>query len=457
MSDPAPAREPRESRESADASDFGNALAVRVLSPLWGAGRGWWLLFAIAAAGTLLLIVTVWYSVAVGTGVWGTNIPVAWAFPIVNFVWWIGIGHAGTFISAILLLLNQRWRSSVNRLAETMTLFALVNASMFPVLHLGRPWFAYWLVPYPATMGVWPNFKSALTWDLAAIVTYFVVSALFWYLGLLPDLATARDLSPRRRQRLVYGVLALGWTGAGYAWRRRGSTLLILAGLAAALVVSVHSVVSLDFSIAQLPGWHSTMFPPYFVIGAVYSGLAMVLVLSILVRRGYGLYDVITDDHLERLSKLVLATGLLLAYCYVVELFIAWDSADPYERAQYFVHRTRGPIATAYWLMLTLNLLTPQLFWFARFRRNALVLLIAGCAILLGMWLERFVIIVGGLARGFLPSSWAAYTPTWVDISILIGSIGLFGLLFLLFLRFLPVAALSEIRSDRFFTSLHQS
>ena len=427
-------------------------MVERVLAPLWRTGLGWWILFAIAAAGTLLLGFGLTYSLAVGTGVWGNNIPVAWAFPIINFVWWIGIGHAGTFISAFLLLLDQRWRAAVSRLAETMTLFALVNAAMFPLLHLGRPWFGYWLIPYPATMSVWPNFKSSLPWDVAAIFTYFTVSVLFWYLGLVPDLATVRDDARRRRQRLVYGVLALGWTGSATEWRQRGAALAIIAGLAAPLVISVHSIVSLDFSIAQLPGWHSTLFPPYFVIGAIYSGLAMVLVLAVLVRRAYALHDVITDDVLDRLAKLALVTALLLAYCYVVELFIAWYSADPHERSQYFVHRWREPLpfAVIYWLMLALNLVTPQLFWFSGLRRNKLVLLVAGCVILVGMWLERFVIIVGSLSHDFLPSSWGGYTPTWVDLSILAGSLGLFGLLYLLFLRFLPLAALSEIRAGRF-------
>jgi len=263
--------------------DSVDAATARVLAVLGGGGVGWWISFAVAAAGTVLLAVGVTYSVAVGTGVWGNNIPAAWAFPIINFVWWIGLGHAGTFISAFLLLLDQPWRSAVSRLAETMTLIALVNAAMFPLLHLGRPWFAYWAVPYPGTMGVWPNFKSALPWDLAAVVTYFTISLLFWYVGLMPDLATARDSAPRRRRRLAYGVLALGWTGSGDAWRRRQTALLMMAALAAPLVVSVHSVFSLDFSFALVAGWHATLFPPYFVAGLIYSCLASVLVLAVLV------------------------------------------------------------------------------------------------------------------------------------------------------------------------------
>jgi Ni/Fe-hydrogenase subunit HybB-like protein len=446
----APAIAPGMAESTKSGRESATDVATRVLAPLWGASAGWWILLAIAAAGTLLLGVGVVYSVAVGTGVWGTNIPVAWAFPIINFVWWIGLGHAGTFISAFLLLLDQRWRSAVSRLAESMTLFALVNASMFPVLHLGRPWFLYWLLPYPATMGVWPNFKSSLTWDVAAIFTYFTVSLLFWYLGLLPDLAAARARAPGRRQRLIYGVLALGWTGSGTEWRRRRSALTIIAALAAPLVVSVHSVVSLDFAIAQLPGWHATLFPPYFVVGAVFSGLALVLVLAVLVRGAYRLHDVITDAHLDRLAKLVLATGLLLAYCYVLELFTVWYSGDPYERAQYFEYRWRGPLAVVYWPMMALNVLTPQLFWVARLRRSGPVLVGAGCAILIGMWLERFIIIIASLSRDFLPSSWGAYAPSWVDLSILAGSVGLFGLFFLLFVRFVPLAAVTEIQAERF-------
>ncbi|HKN58486.1 MAG TPA: NrfD/PsrC family molybdoenzyme membrane anchor subunit, partial [Gemmatimonadaceae bacterium] len=315
------------------------------------------------------------------------------------------------------------------------------------------PWFAYWLLPYPGTMGVWPNFKSSLTWDVAAIFTYFTVSLLFWYLGMIPDLAAARDRAPSRKRRLTYGIIALGWAGSGTEWRRRRSAMIIIAAIIAPLVFSVHSVVSLDFTVAQLPGWHETLFPPYFVIGAVYSGLALVLVLAVLVRSAYGLHDIITEKHFDRLAKIALVAALLLMYCYTVEMFSAWYSADPYERAQYFVHRWHGPFAVIYWTMLAMNFLTPQLFWFARLRRSPLVVAIAGSVILVAMWLERFVIIVGSLSRDFLPSSWHEYAPTWVDLSIFVGSIAFFALLFLLFLRFLPIAAVSELRADRFLTS----
>jgi molybdopterin-containing oxidoreductase family membrane subunit len=426
------------------------ALTAHLLAPLWTTSRAWRRLVLAAAAGTLLFVATVAYVVAKGIGVLGTTMPVAWAFPIVNFVWWVGIGHAGTFLSAFLLLLGQRWRSSINRLAEAMTLFALVNAAIFPVLHLGRPWFAYWLVPYPSTLGVWPNFKSALPWDVAAIATYLVVTVLFWYLGLIPDLAAARDRAPDRRRALIYGVFALGWSGSATEWRQRRVAYTLLAALATPLVISVHSVVSLDFATAQLPGWHSTLFPPYFVVGAIYSGLAMVLVLMLPVRAALRLHDVITESHLDRLAQVLLAIGLMLAYSYVVELFVGWYDGDRYARFVHLVDRPTGPYAWAYWLMTALNLVTPQLFWFRRFRTSVPVLFAGGLAVLLGMWLERFVIVVESLSRDFLPSSWHGYTPTWVDLGMLAGSVSLFALLFLLFVRFVPPIAVNEVKRLRF-------
>lgn len=430
-----------------DASDA--SLTDVVLAPLWHSSRAWWALFAFSAAGTLLLLGTVTYTVMVGIGTWGNNIPVAWAFAITNFVWWIGIGHAGTFISAFLLLLNQKWRGSINRIAEAMTIFALVNAALFPLLHLGRPWFFYWLVPYPATMNVWPNFKSALPWDVAAVTTYFTVSLLFWFLGLVPDLATARDRAPTLLRRRVYGIFALGWRGSGFQWQRYRVAYVLLAGLATPLVISVHSVVSLDFSIAQLPGWHSTIFPPYFVVGAIYSGLAMVLILLLPVRRAFHLSNIITEAHLNAIAKLMLAMGLMLAYSYVIETFMAWYSADAAERYTYLVERPFGPYAVAYWIMTVLNVLSPQLFWSKRLRTNTVVLFLVSVGILTGMWMERFLIIVTSLNRDFLTSSWHIYIPTWVDWCILAGSVGLFGFLFLLFLRFVPSVAISEVKSLR--------
>ena len=448
MTSPALARVEPETELSLTTDD--RAMVEAILAPLDGTPRFWIALMALCAVGTLLWVVSVGYTVTMGIGTWGNNIPVAWAFGIINFVWWIGIGHAGTFISAFLLLLNQPWRAAVARMAEAMTVIAVAMAATFPLLHLGRPWFFYWLVPYPATTGVWPNFKSALPWDVAAIASYFLVSVLFFYLGLVPDLATARDWLAGRARRRIYGVFALGWNGAGHQWRRRHAVLKMIAAIAAALVVSVHSIVSLDFSIAQVSGWHSTIFPPYFVLGAIYSGFAMVLALAIPVRAAYRLERVITMHHLERLAKLVLTIALLVAYCYAIELFTASYSRDPRDREMHLMHWPFGPFAGFYWAMLVLNVLTPQLFWFGRFRRSTRVLFSVAIAILIGMWLERFVIVVSSLSRAGLPSSWYEYAPTWVDWGILVGSLSIFGLFFLLFLRFVPAAAISELRRDRF-------
>ncbi|HEY2378753.1 MAG TPA: NrfD/PsrC family molybdoenzyme membrane anchor subunit [Gemmatimonadaceae bacterium] len=425
-------------------------LSTRLLASSWTAKPRWWPLFAISGALTLLFIVGIVETFMRGIGAWGNNIPVAWAYGIVNFVWWIGIGHAGTFISAFLLLLNQHWRASINRIAEAMTLFALVNASLFPVLHLGRPWFFYWLIPYPATMGVWPNFKSSLPWDVAAISTYFTVSLLFWYLGLVPDLAAARDRAPGRLRRQLYGIFALGWRGRASEWRHYRVAYTLLAGLATPLVISVHSIVSLDFSITQLPGWHSTIFPPYFVVGAIYSGFAMVLMLMLPIRRAFGLQDIITTQHLDNLGKLLLVTGSMVAYAYICEAFIAWYSGDPFERYAMLIARPLGPYAILFWVMIAANVVTPQFFWSSRVRSSPFALFVAGAAIWVGMWIERFVIIVGSLSRDFLPSSWHNYAPTWVDWSLLIGSVGLFSLLFLTFLRWVPFIPLSEVKKLRY-------
>lgn len=427
-----------------------DALTTQLLQPLWTSSRVWWPLFLISGAFALLFVIAMGVTFTRGIGSWGNNIPVAWGYGITNFVWWIGIGHAGTFISAFLLLLNQRWRASVNRLAEAMTLFALVNASLFPILHLGRPWFAYWLVPYPATMGVWPNFKSSLPWDVAAISTYFTVSLLFWYLGLIPDLAAARDRAPGRLRRQIYGIFALGWRGRAREWSTHRLAYGLLAGLATPLVISVHSIVSLDFSITQLPGWHSTIFPPYFVVGAIYSGLAMVLMLLLPVRRIFALDNVITVRHLDAIAKLLLATGVILGYAYLCEMFGAWYSSNTFERYSMLIARPFGPYAIVFWAMIVANVLIPQLFWSRRLRTNPVVLFGASVLIWAGMWCERFVIIVGSLNRDFLPSSWHLYAPTWVDWSLLLGSIGLFAFLFLAFLRWVPFIPVSELKKLRF-------
>jgi Ni/Fe-hydrogenase subunit HybB-like protein len=410
--------------------------------------RGWWMLLIPSLLLTGLLLFALSYTAIYGIGTWGNNIPVGWAFGIINLVWWIGIGHAGTLISAILLLFQQQWRTSINRFAEAMTLFAVVNAALFPVFHLGRPWFAYWLVPYPSTMRIWPQFKSALTWDLFAISTYLTTSFLFWYLGLVPDLAALRDASTTRTKRIVYGIFALGWRGSSRHWQHWNIAYLLLAGLSTPLVLSVHSVISFDFATSVLPGWHATIFPPYFVAGAVFSGFAMVMTLIIPARRVFGLKDVITIRHLENMNKVMLATGLIVAYGYSMENFIAWYNGNPYE-AFAFANRWAGPYAPFYWLMIFCNVVTPQILWSKRARTSIWTMWIASILINIGMWLERFIIIVVSLHRDFLPSSWAMYRPTWVDISIYVGTLGLFGTLFLLFLRFVPAVAASEVKELR--------
>jgi Ni/Fe-hydrogenase subunit HybB-like protein len=435
----------------ADALLIGRPSAAEISDKLLGTtsvrgGRGWRLAFAIAGALTALLFVCMTYTFTTGIGVWGNMIPVAWAFGIINFVWWIGIGHAGTFISAILYLFEQRWRTSINRFAEGMTLFAVMQAALFPLLHLGRPWFAYWLFPYPSQMELWPQVKSALPWDAAAVTTYFTVSLLFWYLGLLPDLASLRDHAPTRARRLVYGLFALGWNGRATTWRHYRAAYLVLAGLATPLVLSVHSVVSSDFAIGLTPGWHSTIFPPFFVAGAIFSGFAMVLTLVIPTRAVFKLHNVITDKHLDNCAKLTLVTGLVVAYGYIVEFFIAWYSGAIAEIQQFFSGRPFGPSAFVFWMMLACNVGVPQLLWSSRLRSRVWLLFAASILINVGMWSERFVIIVMSLQREYLPAMWRAYSPTWVDLGLLAGTIGFFSLLFLLFLRFVPFIAVSEVK-----------
>jgi molybdopterin-containing oxidoreductase family membrane subunit len=423
------------------------ALGEALLGTTWRVrGRGWRIAFAITGALTLMLFALVTYTVVTGIGVWGNMIPVAWAFGIINFVWWIGIGHAGTFISAILYLFEQRWRTSINRLAEAMTLFAVLQAAMFPVLHLGRPWFAYWLFPYPSQMEVWPQVKSALPWDAAAVTTYFTVSLLFWYLGLLPDLASLRDGAPTRRRRILYGLFALGWNGKASTWRHYRAAYLILAGLATPLVLSVHSVVSSDFAMGLVPGWHSTIFPPYFVAGAIFSGFAMVITLLIPVRAVFKLHAFITPKHLENCAKLTLVTGLIVAYGYLLEWFLAWYSGNAAEIYQAYVARPTGPGATVFWITMVCNVAVPQLLWWRRVRTSVWLLFVLSLLVNVGMWGERFMIIVQSLQREYLPSMWGDYAPTWVDLGIFTGTIGFFLFLFLVFLRLVPIIALSEMR-----------
>jgi Ni/Fe-hydrogenase subunit HybB-like protein len=382
-----------------------------------------------------------------GTGIWGVTNPVGWGFDIINFVWWIGIGHAGTLISAILLLLRQEWRTSINRFAEAMTLFAVACAAMYPLFHTGRPWLAiYWLFPYPNTMGIWPQFRSPLIWDVFAVSTYGIVSLLFWFVGLIPDLATLRDRSRKRIPRFIYGVLAMGWRGSARHWNRYETAYLLLAGLSTPLVLSVHTIVSLDFAVGIIPGWHATIFPPYFVAGAIYAGFAMVLILAIPIRAFYGLEDFITMRHLENMAKIILVTGLIVAYGYMMEAFFGWYSANPYE-GYMILNRMKGPYAWMYWSLLFCNAVAPHVFWFKSMRTSIPVLFIVSIIVSVGMWFERFIIVVTSLHRDFLPSSWGMYYPTKWDFGMFFGTIGLFVSLLFLFLRFLPMISIFEMRT----------
>jgi len=406
----------------------------------------WFIPFLIASGLLMVFLAAVSYLLLKGVGIWGIKIPVMWGWAITNFVWWIGIGHAGTLISAILLLLHQSWRNSINRFAEAMTLFAVASAGMFPLLHLGRPWLFYWLFPYPNTMGIQPQFRSPLVWDVFAVSTYGTVSLLFWYVGMIPDLATLRDRSRNRWAKATYGILAMGWRGAASHWQKYETASLLLAGLATPLVVSVHTVVSFDFAVAILPGWHSTIFPPYFVAGAIYSGFAMVLVLAIPLRAMYGLGDLITMRHLDNCAKVMLATAQIVAYSYIFEAFIAWYSAKPFEMYAFW-NRMTGPYAPLYWTLILCNLVLPQLLWMKRFRTNVIWLFLISLDILVGMWLERYVIIVVSLSRDFLPSAWGFYWGTIWDWATYLGTIGLFFFLFFLFIRSLPMISIFEVRT----------
>jgi molybdopterin-containing oxidoreductase family membrane subunit len=405
----------------------------------------WLAAFLIAGSMFLLFCVVVGYLLYRGVGIWGINIPVAWAFAIVNFVWWIGIGHAGTFISAILLLLFQKWRTTINRFTEAMTLFAVICAGLFPLLHLGRPWIFYFLIPYPDTMALWPQFRSPLIWDIFAVSTYFTVSLIFWYVGLMPDLATVRDKARTKWKRIVYGMGALGWRGSARHWQRHQSAYLLLAGLATPLVLSVHSVVSFDFSVAQLPGWHSTIFPPYFVAGAIYSGFAMVLNLIIPIRRIFGFENLITVRTLNNMANVMLATGWMVTYGYIMEAFMSWYSGDVFEISM-MKERAFGPYGWVFWCLITLNCVIPQLLWLRRVRTSTVALFLVALSVNIGMWVERFVIVITSLARDFVPSSWRMYVPTFWDWATLVGSIGLFLTLMLLFIRYLPMISVSEVR-----------
>ena len=407
---------------------------------------GWYVAFAVALLMLAVFVVSIAFQVYNGVGVWGNNQPVAWGWPIVNFVFWVGIGHAGTLISAILFLFRQKWRTSINRSAEAMTLFAVICALMFPLFHTGRVWVAwYWMVPIPNQMEMWPNFKSPLIWDVFAVSSYFAVSLIFWYVGLVPDLATLRDRAKNLVRRRVLGVLSLGWTGANRHWRNYEKSYLILAGLATPLVLSVHSVVSFDFAVSVIPGWHTTIFPPYFVAGAIFSGFAMVNTLLIIARKVYGIENLITLDHLEKMNIVILLTGTMVGFAYITEFFIAWYSGVEYEQFA-FLNRAFGPYAWAYWIMMSCNLIFPQLFWSKALRRSIPLMFAISITTNIGMWFERFVIVITSLHRDYLPSSWGYFSPTLIDVTTLIGSFGLFFTLFLLFLRWVPMVAIAEVK-----------
>jgi Ni/Fe-hydrogenase subunit HybB-like protein len=408
--------------------------------------KGWILGFAFS----FMLLMLLNYSITVllwkGVGVWGINNRVDWGFAIINFVWWIGIGHAGTLISAILLLLKQDWRTSINRFAEAMTLFAVACAGIFPLLHVGRPYLAYWLMPYPNTMRLWPQFRSPLVWDVFAVSTYASVSFLFWFVGLIPDMATLRDRATSPVWKVIYGTVAMGWRGSAKHWHRYETAYMLLAGLATPLVLSVHTVVSFDFATSVVPGWHSTFFPPYFVAGAIYAGFAMVLTLAIPLRKAYHLEDFVTMRHLENMAKILLATGLIVAYAYIMEIFYAWYSGNPYEKYMMF-NRQHGLYHYFYAALIFCNILTPQTLWLKKVRTTPWILFCVAMVVNVGMWLERFVIVVTSLSRTYLPSAWGTYSPTRYDWGLFIGTMGLFLTLFFLFVRFLPVISIFEMRT----------
>ncbi|MDI6400688.1 polysulfide reductase NrfD [Balneolaceae bacterium ANBcel3] len=409
-------------------------------TPAW-----WYIAFGISNILLAMLLGMVILLIWNGIGVWGLNQPVGWGWDITNFVWWVGIGHAGTLISAILFLFRQGWRTAINRFAEAMTIFAVMCAGLFPAIHVGRIWAIYWIFPLPNSMQLWPNFNSPLLWDVFAVATYFTVSTLFWYVGLIPDLATMRDKVKGFYSKIAYGVFALGWTGSNRHWQHYEKAYMILAGLATPLVLSVHTIVSFDFAVSIIPGWHTTIFPPYFVAGAVFSGFAMVLTLMIITRKLYHLEDIMTIDHIEKMNIIILVTGNMVGFAYAMEFFIAWYGGVEYEKFA-FINRAFGPYAWAYWIMITCNVVAPQFFWVKKFRRHIGLTFFLSIVINIGMWFERFVITVTSLAQDFLPSSWGYFSPTYVDVLTYVGTFGLFFTFFLLFLRFLPMVAISEVK-----------
>ena len=426
--------------------DF-HSITESVAAPMeWKPPLGWYICLGISLLMLSLLGVSVGWLFWEGVGIWGNNQPVAWGWPIVNFVFWVGIGHAGTLISAVLFLFRQKWRTSINRAAEAMTIFAVMCALIFPGIHIGRPWLPYWMLPIPNSMDMWPQFRSPLMWDVFAVSIYGTVSLLFWYVGLIPDLATMRDRAKTKIRRMAYGIFALGWRGSMRQWSHYEKAYLLLAGLATPLVLSVHSVVSFDFATSQLPGWHTTIFPPYFVAGAIFSGIAMVTTLMVICRKVFKITHIINPLHFDRMAKLLLVTGTIVGYAYSIEFFVAWYSGNPYEGFT-FLNRAFGPYAWAYWIMVSCNVITPQIFWFKKARTNMTILFIASIFINIGMWFERFVIVVTSLHRDFLPSSWGYFVPTFWDIATFVGSFGLFFTMFCLFVRFLPIVAMAEVKT----------
>ena len=403
---------------------------------------------ALSITGTLLLIgvISVSYLFLYGTGVWGLNQPVGWAFDITNFVFWVGIGHAGTLISAILYLLRQKWRTGISRFAEAMTIFAVICAGLFPIIHMGRPWLAGYLLPYPNQHGLWVNFTSPLVWDVFAVSTYFTVSLVFWYVGLIPDFGVLRDRTASKLKKSIYSIFSLGWRNSHRNWIHYEKAYMLLAGFATPLVLSVHTIVSFDFAVSVIPGWHTTIFPPYFVAGAIFSGFAMVVTVLIFVRKVFDLQHIITLNHLDKMNKIILSTSMMVGYAYGMEFFIAWYSGNPFEQFV-FINRAFGPYAWAYWIMVSCNVLIPQLFWFKKIRKTIPIMLVIVILVNVGMWFERFVITVTSLHRDFLPSSWGYFVPSIFDLGTLIGSFGLFFTLVLLFTKTLPVVAMSELKA----------
>lgn len=419
-----------------------------VIAPVESTPGLWWFIaFGVASLATLYGVYAMYMTVYKGIGTWGVNNSVGWGWEIVNFVWWIGIGHAGTAFSIFLLILRQRWRTSINRAAEAMTVFAVGCAALFPAIHMGRIWLAFYIFPYPNTRGpLWVNFNSPLFWDFTAITAYLLISASFWYLGMLPDLATVRDKTVSKIRKAIYGFFSLGWTGSSRQWIRFESLSFVLGGIAAVLVVSVHSIVSTDFAAGIEPGWHSTIFPPFFVVGAIFSGFAMVMTLMVLIRKLYGLKDYITDNHMDAIARILIFISLIMGTAYLTEIFIAWYSGNTFEMFAFFRNRITGDYSLQFWGMIIFNALVPQLFWFRKLRRNWVSLLIISLLINVGMWLERYTIVITSLSKDFLPSDWASYTPTYIDIGVYVGTVGLFATGVLLFMRYIPMMAVSELK-----------